>query len=83
MLAKRTIFSVFAAPVRSAGGATHSGDCRAVELGPNHRCDLGTEELHGAQDVAVGDGADAHLRDVALVAEKPVSRENLLGHLFG
>src|ERR1044071_8509500 len=48
----------------SGGGGGAAGDFRA-----DHRCDLGPETLDLAHDVGVRDRSEAHVREVALVAE--------------
>ena len=55
----------------------------AGDLGTDDRRDLGAEQLHRAQHVGVGDRPDAHLADVALVAEQLVAEQDLLGDLLG
>ena len=55
----------------------------AGDLGADDRRDLGAEQLHRAQNVGVGDRPNAHLADVALVAEELVAEQDLLGDLLG
>ena len=76
-----------AGPDRDRGLRRLRGGARLIlaarHLGAHERRHLGAEELHGAQHVAVLDRADAHLADVALVAEELVLEEDLLGDLLG
>src|SRR3712207_7697718 len=53
------------------------------DLRADERRDLGPESLDRLEDVGVLHGADAHLREVALVAEELVLEEDLLGDLLG
>jgi hypothetical protein len=62
-------------------GAAARRTC-AAELRADQRRDPRAEQLHRAQHVGVSDRADAHLGDVALVAEQRVLGQDLLGDLL-
>ena len=61
--------------------AHQAAERRAVSVRTDRR-DLGAEPLDRAQHVAVIDGAEAHVREVALVAEQLVLEQDLLGDLL-
>ena len=54
---------------------------RRATLVAHERRDPRAEQLHGAQDVGVGDRADAHLREEARVPEELVLEQDLLRDL--
>ena len=59
------------------------GGLAAADLGAHDRRDLGAEQLDRPHHVRVRDRADAHLPDVALIAEQLVLEQDLLGDLLG